>query len=384
MEIRTFTPQEMARLLDIRAPVYLSMYLPMDGPTLRDKKMRAAKLLQKTEERIQAHPWGSERTQALLEPVRREIEAPEFWRKWHGTFILFRTPDEFLTFQVPVELKERVVLGHEFFIKPLLPALTWARPFYLLAVSQKQVRFLACTFDQFREIEVEGMPHNLQETLGDVEFEKQRQLRTVPSAHGAGGSETIHYGEGGERQKHQEQLERYLRLIDVAVRRTLPETHAPLVFAGVGYEFAMYQQLTAYPRLLPFPIKGNPDRTRAATLHARACDLLTDYFQEPKCEALARFRELHGVGRTFSDTESVLHAAQQGRVQDLFVNQTIREWGKFNPTNGQVIVSPRGDVGGTELSNLAAIQTLKNKGMVYALDAPEMPVPVAMAATLRY
>lgn len=384
MEIRTFTSHEMAPLLDIRAPVYLSMYLPMDGPTLRDKKMRAAKLLQNAEERIQAHPWGSERTQALLEPVRRELEAPEFWRKWHGTFILFRTPDEFLAFQVPVELKERVVVGPEFFIKPLLPALTWARPFYLLAVSQKQVRFLECTFDQFRVLEVEGMPHNLQETLGNIEFEKQRQLRTVPSAHGAGGSETIHYGEGGELQEHKEQLGRYLRLIDAAIRRILPETPVPLVFAGVGYEFAMYQQLTAYRRLLPFSIKGNPDRTRAATLHARARDLLTEYFREPQCEALERFQELHGAGRTFSDTESVLRAAQQGRVQDLFVNQTIQEWGEYNATGGEVIMSPRGDVGVTELSNLAAIQTLKNKGMAFALDASEMPVPVAMAATLRY
>lgn len=383
MEIRSFTPQEMEHLLDVEAPLYLSLYLHQDTATLAAKKARAHKLVRAAQASLAEHhlpPVGSE---ALLEPLRATLLEPEIWRGQRGSLALFKTPTEYFGYHIPLGLPERVVVGNQFFIKPLVPLLAWARPFYILAVSQHQARLLQCTYDTVSEIQAEGMPHNLDDALSDMESEKQHQVRSTP-AFGAGRGMAIRYGEGGAQEEHKARLDRYLRLIDAAVHRTLARAHAPMVFAGVEYLFPMFQQLTTYPQLYKFPLKGNPDRVRVETLHMRARELLCGYFEEPRCEALAQYRELYASERTLSDMESIVNAAREGRVQALFLDRQADEWGEYDSGTRQVLYRPQPGSDGTELSNLAAILTLKHQGKAFLLDTPEMPGQAGMAAVLRY
>jgi hypothetical protein len=384
MEIRSFTPQEMDRLLGVDAPVDISLYLHINTATLTAKKARAGCLLRTAQERLEMHGWRGSAADMLLAPVRAWIDDTEIWRGRHGSIALFRAADEFSAYQVPFPLSERAVVGSQFFIKPLLPLLTWAQPFYVLAVSQHEVRLLNCSYDAWNEMSVEGMPRNLEEALRGEEVEKQHPVRMAEPAAGSGRPMAIRYGMGSPQDERKARVERYLRMIDSAVHHALQDTRAPLVFAGVEYLFGMYRQLTASEQLLSAPLKGNPDRMRAATLHERAREMLGAYFDEPKRAALARYRELEGLGRTFSDTESILHAAGQGRVESLFVNDAVEEWGGYDAQTGQVVLRPNLFADGAEMSNLAAILTLRHGGMAFVPGAGEMPSQTAMAAVLRY
>lgn len=384
MEIRSFTPQEMERLLGVRAPMYLSLYLHIDTATLTAKKARAGCLLRSAQERLKTHGWRGPAAEMLLAPVRDWIDDTEIWRGRHGSIALFRTVDEFSVYQVPLTLSERVVVGSQFFIKPLLPLLTWSRPFHILAVSQHELRLLECSYDTWKEMEVEGMPRNLEEALRGEQVEKQHPVRITEPSAGSGRPMAIRYGMGSPQQERKARAERYLRMVDAALHRALHDTHAPLVFAGVEPMFAMFRQLTTSTQLLPLALKGNPDRMRAATLHERARAMLHSYFEGPQSEALARYREFEGLGRTFSDTESILHAAQQGRVESLFVGEGVEEWGGYDAQTGEIVLRPTLLTDGAEMSNLAAIFTLKHGGTAFVPAAGEMPTQTPMAAVLRY
>lgn len=384
MEIRSFTPQEMERLLAVRAPMHISLYLHIDTATLTAKKARAGCLLRTVQERLGTHGWRGPAAEMLLAPVRDWIGDTEIWRGRHGSIVLYRTADEFSAYQVPLTLSERAVVASQFFIKPLLPLLTWARPFYILAVSQHEVRLLNCSYDAWNEMPVEGMPRNLDEALRGEEVEKQHPVRMAEPAAGSGRPMAIRYGMGSPQQERKARAERYLRLVDAALHHALHDTRAPLVFAGVESMFAVFRQLTTSTQLMPLALKGNPDRMHAATLHERAREMLHSYFEQPKCDALARYRELEGLGRTFSDTESILHAAQQGRVESLFVNEGMEEWGGYDAQTGEVVLRPNHLTDGAEMSNLAAILTLRHGGMAFVPAAGEMPTQTAMAAVLRY
>lgn len=383
MEISAFLPQEMQILLDESASVYLAMYLRIDTATLKAKKTRTAHLVRQAEQRLDALGWREGDVNAIMTPVRDALADDEFWCGRRGMLALFRTPNTFHVYQIPLPGSERVVVGHSFFIKPLLPLLAWARPFYVLAASQHRVRLLDCTFERAVEMQVEGMPHNLNEALSDEDVEKERQMRTVPATFGTGKATAIGYGEGGH-EIRQERIERYLRVIDGAVHQALNGARTPLVFAGVEYLFPMYQHLTEYPALVPTPLQGNPDRMNIETLHKRAVELLQGYKDEPKCKALATYQELSGTTRVLSDTESILHAAWQGRVETLLLDKEIEEWGTYDASTGQMALYPDAEQDGTEMSNLAATLTLRSKGTAFALEPQEMPAPTAMAAILRY
>lgn len=383
MEISAFLPQEMRVLLEVNAPLYLSMYLPIDTATLKAKKTRAANLLRQAQAHLQTFGWDGDNADMLLAPMRECIEEEEFWRGRRGTLVLFRTPDWFRVYHVPLSIPERVVVGHSFFVRPLLPLSAWTRPFYVLAASQHRVRVLDCTFEHAVEMNVEGMPLNLDDALKDEEVETEHRVRTTPPTVGTGRFNLIGYGEGGQEER-EKRVERYLRLIDTAVRRALNGAHVPLVFAGVEHLFPVYQSLTSYPELVPTPLKGSPDRMSVATLHKRAAALLQGYMDKPKCDALATYQALEGTQRIMSDPESILNAAQQGRVETLLIYPDTEGWGAYDAGTGQMMLHPTAQNEGTEMSNLAAILTLRNKGTAFVLDAQEMPTPTAMAAILRY
>lgn len=74
-------------------------------------------------------------------------------------------------------------------------------------------------------MEVTGLPGSLEEALG----------APVPGpglqAHSSGGA-TVSHGRGGPREGREQEVERFFRAVDRAVRPVLRDERAPLVLAG--------------------------------------------------------------------------------------------------------------------------------------------------------
>ena len=75
-------------------------------------------------------------------------------------------------------------------------------------------------------------------------------------------------------------------------------------------------------------------------------------------------------------------AADEGRVDTLFLTRGERRWGHVD-SKRQVVHTVSDADDGEELLDFAATKTLSNRGDVYLLDSlPDLESPVA--ATLRY
>jgi hypothetical protein len=59
-------------------------------------------------------------------------------------------------------------------------------------------------------------------------------------------------------------------------------------------------------------------------------------------------------------------------------------WGGFDPGNDKVNVHEPPEPGDEDLLDLAVIQTLINRGAVYAVMPEEVPGQAILAAVLRY
>jgi hypothetical protein len=287
------------------------------------------------------------------------------------------------TFRVPIRFDELVVVAPSFHLKPLLALLTGDGLFYVLALSQNQVRLLAGTRDHLGEVELPDSPKSLADALRYDDPERQLQFHTgTPGAGGRRGA--MFHGHGTGIDDAKENILRFCQQVDRAVARFIRDGAAPLVLASVDYLASIYRAASTYPSLLEAAVAGNPEGLRPDELHARAWPLVEPQFRRDRERAAARYRELTGTGRTSREVTEVVPAARDGRVDVLFVAVGVRIWGTFAPDARAVELGDEAPGRNEDLLNLAAIHTLLNRGTVYAVAPGEMPDGAPVAAVLRH
>jgi hypothetical protein len=318
----------------------------------------------------------------LLEPARHLLDDSRFWQYQAEGLATFVAPGVLRTFRVPLRLEELTIVGPRFYLTPLLQLLTGDGLFYVLALSQNQVRLLAGTRDHIAEVEFGG-PASLAEALQYDDPERQLQFHTGTPAAGDRRAAIFH-GHGTGIDDAKINILRFFQQVDRAVTGLIKGAPLPLVVAGVDYLLAIYREANTHPSMLPEGIPGNPEGLRPDELHARAWPLVEPRFLSAREQAATRYRELKGTGRTSNDVRDVLPAACDGRVEVLFVAVGTHVWGTFAP-DARAVELGEEDPGRIEdLLNLAAVHTILTRGMVYAVPAAHMLDGALVAAVLRF
>jgi hypothetical protein len=287
-----------------------------------------------------------------------------------------------------------VVVGKRFHIKPLLPLLSGDGRFYVLAISQNEVRLFQGTRYSVSEVELKGAPENLAETLRSDEAGKQIQFHTG-TPRGMGKRAAIFYGHGGGVEDAKDNILRYFREIDRSLHEVLRGEQAPLVLAGVDYLFSIYREANTYQNLVTEGIAGNPERLSAKDLHNKAWVIVQPYFQQAQQDAVGQYRQFAGTKQASNNIREIVPAAYNGRVKLLFVATSLQQWGIFD-RNGKakpsvskantnaVHLHQQAEPGDEELLDFAATETLFNGGIVYAVEPEKVPDGRALAAVFRY
>jgi hypothetical protein len=107
-------------------------------------------------------------------------------------------------------------------------------------------------------------------------------------------------------------------------------------------------------------------------------------FQRGQNEANAKYAQLQGTGRTSNKVGEVIGAAANGRVEILFVAVGLQRWGTVDSQNNTAEVHGDMQTDDEDLLDRAAIETLLNGGVVFAVDPSKVPGDAALAAIYRY
>lgn len=361
----------------------VSLSLPTQGGVTgtEQDRIRLKNLLEQADARLVRGGLREPEARTLLAPAADLLHDPLFWEHRSKGLALFLAPGWWRTYRLPLVLPERAVVSSRFHVSPLLPLLAGDGHFYVLALSQNDIRLLAGTRHELHPVELEDVPRRLSEALRYDDPQKERNFHAV-GRQGVATAISHGHGIGGEVDK--ERISRYLRLVDSGLADVLRDQRAPLVLAGTDYERAIYRAITAYPMVIEEGISGNPDHLRADELHERAWHLVEPVFRRAQQEAEARYRELVGTGRTTSDLADGVAAAGQGRVEVLFVRMNEQRWGTFDPATGRIATNEEPRPGDEDLLDLAAVRTLLAGGTVYAVPSDAVPGGTSLAAILRF
>ena len=378
-------PEDVRELAGHEGGPCVSVFMPAHRVTTDSGQdpIRLRNLLDEAEKQLAAAGLRAPAAREVLGPGRALVGRGPFWSYQSDGLAVFLAPGWSRIFRLQEEFPEQVVVAGRFHVKPLLTLLAADRRFYVLALSQNQVRLLEGTPHDVQEMELADVPPSLRDVLKYDDLEKELGLHVA--GRGGPGARLVFHGHGTGGEVDKALLERFLRQVDDGLREILKTETAPLVLAGVDYEQAMFRRITRYPHVIAEGIVGNPERLRPAELHERAWAIVRPVFAQAGQRAAQRYQEAAGQGHgTARAVAEVVRAALQGRVDTLFVAAGEQRWGTANPQTLQVSVHDRPQPGDEDLLDRAAMDTLLTSGSVFAVPAQRVPGPGPVAALLRY
>ena len=138
----------------------VSLLLPTHrgGREVQQAPIRLKNLLRQAADGLEANGASAPTIESLLAPLRRLLDDRLFWLYQSDGLALFSRPGWWSSFRVPLDLPELAVVADRFHVTPLLPLLTGDGHFFVLALSQNQIRLLEGTRDRLEEVDLPGEP----------------------------------------------------------------------------------------------------------------------------------------------------------------------------------------------------------------------------------
>ncbi len=371
---------------EVEGPAF-SIFMPTHraGRETQQDPIRFGNLLRDVRRQLAEHDMGPRAVDAFVGKAQELLENSEFWRFQYDGLAVYIAQDDFHVYRLPFPVEEFVIQAHSYYVKPLLPIFTNNGHFYILAISQNEIRMFEGTQHSVGEID---LPESVSQSMeGALQFDDtQEDLQFHTGSPQGGIRDALFHGHGEENPDHKTRIGLYLNQVDANLRDFLHEKQTPLVLAGVDYLMPIYREVSEYAKIMPEGVRGNPEMMQGKELQAEAWPLVEPYFQRETDEVIGRYQQLVGTGQASHQLEEIVSAAYYGRVDALVLATDTQVWGMFDRESGKVTHSQEGRSEEDDLAlvDFAALQTLHNGGTVYALSQAEMPTDEPALAVFRY
>lgn len=362
--------------------IYMRTYRA--GKETLQGRIRLKNLLQEAEEKLMQSGMRRPDVQLFLAPLEEMVLNNQFWQNQRDGLAVFLSQNIYNYYSLPFEFNDFLFIGQQFYVKPLLPFILGDGQFYVLALSQNDVRVFECSRASVREIEMMNIPHSLAETMqyDDPQRQLQQHSNTLPGTNSKAAALFNGQGIGSDDQKNN--ILRYCRLIDQGLQDLMKNKKVPLVLMGVDFLLSIYKAANTYDYLAAEVIPGNPEELSGEDIQTLAWPLVEHYFHKAEQEALTYYGPFQGTGRTIKEIAEVVPASYNGRIELLFLAEGEKQWGIYDFAQNAVKIHSQPEPGDDELYDLAIRQTILNGGSVYIMDQMKIPEGGNMAALLRY
>ncbi|MAT42648.1 MAG: hypothetical protein CL609_09925 [Anaerolineaceae bacterium] len=380
------TQQALDHLLNSHSEWSMSLFMPAHraGRETQKDPIRFKNLLNKAEGQLEERGCRTPDIKNILKPARDLIEDFEFWQHQSDGLAVFASPEAFEVYRLPIRFEELVVISNHFHIKPLLPLFTNDGHFYILALSQNEVRLLEGTQYTVDEVDMEKNLPNLAETLKFDLFSKQLQFHTGTARETDSGETAAMFFGHDPSDKEEKRLLQWFHKVDDVLGEVITNRQSPIVLAGVEYLFPLFKKTSSFNNIMAKGVEGNPDDLSAEELHTKAWPLIKPYFMETQNEAFSRYKDLSNTDQVTTNLEKTFLAAYQGRIELVFTVEDYQVWGNYDVDTNKVHIHNEFQAGDEDLLNLVSIYTLKNGGTVFVVDEGTMPAKAPQAAILRF
>lgn len=362
----------------------ISIYMPTSRIGDQQDPIRYKNLLARVEKKLIDQGMRAPDARDLLAPEYKLVKDPDYWMNLGVEGLaVFLADDMQLHYPLPLSPKELMLVGRRFHIKPLIPQLASER-YLVLALSRNNLRLFYGDRYHLREVELpEGTPGSMAEALQYDDPERQLQYHTKTRST-VGRREAMFHGQGVGIDDEKVNLERYFQAVDRSLFPLLEDEEFPIVLAGTEELHSIYNSITKSHTILPRGIAGNVLDLSEEEFHRKAWNIAGEYFSQGEKEAVRNFHEHRADRRAVDDLQSVLAAAFDGKVENLFIAENEEVWGVFDSAKREAVLLDQDNPEAVDLLDQAIVWTLGGKGTIHVKKRQEMPADSVICALLRY
>jgi hypothetical protein len=375
------TAKDLKPILSVEGPcvsVYLRLAEGTANQTRKANDLAWRELIRQIEPKLQS--LGAAGREMLEHLDNWDAVCPEGEQQGRSLSV-FRSHDVFRSTWLNDAVASTAVVGPHFYIRPMLRELTSDGVFYILALSQKNVRLLKATSRNAEEVAFPpGTASNYDEYMHTSKPDHDLENRASGGPDMGGGA--VLFGTGADRENKGEYLAHFYREIDKGLNEVLRNRKDPVVLVAVEYELALYRSLSRYPHLAQ-DVQGAPNSLKAGEMHARAIEAMLYCYDRKVDEALTEYNHKVGGGGT-NRLKEVITAAYEGRVLTLLVSDSLQTTGVFDESTFEVKGRETGTAIDEDLVNDAAVQTILHAGQVLVAPNAKMPHGSPVAAIFRF
>ncbi|WP_300441608.1 hypothetical protein [Christiangramia sp.] len=378
--------QEFKKIANYKNEPCVSIFIPTQraGKEVLEEKNKKHLNSQWNEikKKLKADNIAEDTIEKIGKPIQALLDDRGFWRHQSDGLAVFSSSDFFESYTIPVNFEAYHYISDEFYVKPLIPAMTGDGRFNILAIQLEDVNLYEASKYSITPIEIEDLtPSRLEERVGFDYKEKALQFRTQ----GEGGEKTQFHGHGGSERDEKTEFKQFFRAVDQGIKDYLNKEKLPLVVYCQDYLFPIYQEANTYNHLFEKVIPGNPNDTDILGIQNKALEIFEPYLNENRNNKIEKYKELSSTENTTSAVSDIIPAIYQGKVDTLFIENRAEVWGNYHEDEMKVELSEDRNNGNTSLLNLAAKKTIEMGGKVYLVEHEFMPQKKSkMNALLRF
>lgn len=329
----------------------------------------------------QADKFSKKEIDNLLKPAWDLLEDQAFWMHNTDMVAMFLHNGESEILQLPVEIdKPMYFIGERPYLIPVIPELTDDGHYYLMLINLAGFKLYEATRSGIYELDDDELNTSFKDFDADSE-EKSLQARS------AGPGAMFHGQSEDSDEENKKRILHYFHKVDKVFTPLLNKNPLPLFLAGVDYLIPIYRQANGYNYMMDSDhVSGAFGHDEMKTLHERSWEIAAPYFEKERLARKAEFEAKNAAGMAIKiDKLGIVKAAITGMIDTLLVNQKHNHtWGRYHETTHTIELTEPNEPGSHCLVDLAAVQTLTNKGKVYLTDSDHIDHDAAMEATLRY
>ncbi|MFP4383838.1 MAG: hypothetical protein ACLFST_02350 [Spirochaetia bacterium] len=363
----------------------VSIYIPAlkKGKEVDQNRIQLKNALSEAMDELEKNMRRSE-AEEILKPAYSYLDNPGMPFHQDNGLAVFIGNGFFRIYQLPFTVANAVYVGERFHLRELLTYFVGTGRFYILAVSLAEPRFFIGSKYGIREVELEGMPEGIEETLQYDDPERQLHTHTRrPEQQGQ--RQAVFHGHESESNYLKEQSRRYFHELAGAVDDYLDDKNEPLVLFGLAREAAGCREAAKYPHLLEKSVEKNPDRLKGEEILAEAYKVVEPELTSVKESFISQYKDMTGSDKVTDSIDVIPAAAVNSRIDTLFVNPGADPvWGSLRPDQEVQELHEEKKAGDFDLIDKAVIETLRHGGNVFTVDREAFPEADPVAAILRY
>ena len=390
-----FGREDLRALLQEREGPAISIYVPTERSSseAETNRLRYRAALDRARQLLPSANGVDGAGDSLAEALEPLTHEEEFWRYQSDGLAVFASPGIQRLYRLPGSVPDLVVVASSFHTRPMLEYLQAPDRYWVLGLSQKNVRLWSGTAAGVSPIDLQGVPRNLMEALG-YDFERDQKLvlrRKTRNAshggHGRGGTMPVFHGHGVGSDDSEPELRRFFKKVDEGLQEMLEGEIGPLVLAAVNEYHPLYRSVSGLDNLAEEGIEASvvdwsPDRVHEAAWPIAKAQVLKKIDR-----ALELWETSYGRGKGELDLANLARLAVAGRIRVLLTERDRRLWGTMDRSTGTIEIVQEGgeDPSGeaAELLDELAEVVILHGGNALVLSPERMPTATGVAGILR-